>query len=196
MTAAILALTAALSGQPQSFQLGNVQPVPSCLDERIAADPLQRHAVQVALRRNPPDAPAWKINLYMQVILSGQTISGRARRTNYCPLCSGPRCSDESRVRPGVCAASRNIPMHSVLWLQTDGLLLVTDRGGAVRVGGGYTNPRENARVDAWQYRCGRTCQDGTVSLVPWALLVVGDGDSHRNSQRRPLGEIERGFCK
>lgn len=169
---------------------------PMTTQQPLPADPLQAHAYRVVVLQQPPDATAGKIRLYTGVLLSGQTISGRCRRTNYCPLCSGNRCADGSPVRPGVCAASRNIPMHSVLWTETDGLLLLADRGGAVRVGGGYTNRSENARVDAWQWRCGRTCNDGTVKNVPWALLVRGDGDSRRNSQRRPLGEIERGFCR
>lgn len=86
--------------------------------------------------------------------------------------------------------------MHSVLWTATEGLLLVTDRGGAVRVGGGYTDRYENSRIDVWQLRCGRTCNDGTVRRVPWAMLVRGDGNSRRNSQRRPASAIERGLCK
>lgn len=169
---------------------------PSAVPQALPSDPLQAHAYRVVVLQQPADCPAWKVTLYARVIETGQTISGLARRTNYCPRCSGRTCADGSPVRPGVCAASRNVPMHSVLWTATDGLLLVTDRGGAVRVGGGYTGRRENARIDAWQYRCGRTCQDGTVRNTPWALLVRGDGRQGRNSQRRPSGEIERGFCR
>lgn len=162
----------------------------------LPTDPLQLHAYRVMVLQQPPGSPAWKVRLYSDVLLSGQTISGRARRSSYCPRCSGRTCADGSPVRPGICAASRNIPMHSVLWTATEGLLLVTDRGGAVRVGGGYTDSYENARIDVWQLRCGRTCKDGTVRRVPWAMLVRGDGNSRRNSQRRPASAIERGLCK
>lgn len=159
------------------------------------SDELQECAKK-AVRGDFGVIPSWKLALYRQVLASGQTISGYARRTNYCPACSGTRCADGSRVRRGVLAASRNIPMHSVVWCATDGLGLVTDRGGAVRVGGGYTSGGENARLDWWKPSCGKSCQDGTVRRVPWALLLEGDGNSNRNSLRRPVSNVERGFAR
>ncbi len=165
--------------------------------QALPADPLQRAAYKVAvLGQHAPDAPAWKLDLYRDVLASGQGIGGRCRRTNYCPRCSGTKCSDGSRVRRGVCAASRNIRMHSVLWLASDGIVLVTDRGGAVRVGHGLTNSRENARIDCWQQSCGASCQDGTLVAVPWALLLRGDGNSRRNSLRKPANDVERGLTR
>lgn len=157
MTAAIVALTAALTGQPQ--------PAP--------ADPLQRAAYQVVVLRELPDAAPWKLRIYSDVLLSGQTIDGRAKRSTYCPRCSGRTCADGSRVRPGICAASRNIPMHSLVWLATDGLLRVTDRGGAVRVPGGA----ENAHLDVWRERCAGDCWKGpgTKRRVAWAIIRRGE---------------------
>lgn len=178
MAAALFALAAALTAP--------LAPAPT--------DPLQRAAYKVCVLHEPATVAPWKLALYQQILASGQTISGLARRTNYCPRCSGTHCADSSRVRPGVCAASRNIPMHSVLWVASDGFELVTDRGGAVRVGGGYTSKAENARIDVWQHRCGQTCQDGTKRNVPWALVLRGDGNQDRNSQRRPVNPVEKGL--
>ena len=78
----------------------------------------------------------------------------RAKCTTYCPRCSGNTCADGSHVRRGVVSASPNIPMHSRVWIEGYGELLVTDRGGAVKVGHGYTRKGETANFDIWVPSC------------------------------------------
>lgn len=62
--------------------------------------------------------------------------------------------------------------MHSLVWLATDGLLRVTDRGGAVRVPG----RAENAHLDVWRERCVGDCWNGpgTKRRVAWAIIMRG----------------------
>lgn len=117
----------------------------------------------------------WQATALRDALARGVTVAGRAKRTSYCPrCCPGTRCADGSRVRVGVCAANRGIPMHSLLWVEGDGLLLVTDRGGAVRVGGGYTRAGESANVDVWRARCRGGCNEGTRRNLPYAILRMG----------------------
>lgn len=131
--------------------------------------------LQVAARKALSGAygvlPAWKRQAYELVIAKGLTVDGLTRRTNYCRHSAGRRCADGSPVRSGICAAPKSIPMHSIVWLASDGLVKVCDRGGAVRVGGGYTDRYENMRLDLWRSRCGRSCLTGTKRRVPWALI-------------------------
>lgn len=135
----------------------------------LPKDPLQKMAYQAVVLRLWPTLPPWKEAVYKRVLAEGLTIDGHARRTTYCPACSGRHCADGSPVRLGICAASRNVPMHAIIWLETEGLLKVTDRGGAVRVPGG----RENAHFDVWCPRCAGDCWNGpgTKRAVPWALI-------------------------
>jgi len=74
----------------------------------------------------------------------------RAKCTTYCPYCSGTTCADGSHVRRGTCAASPNVPMHSRVWVEGVGVLLVTDRGGAVKARRPYTRRGESAVIDIW----------------------------------------------
>lgn len=162
MTAAIVALTAALTGQPQ--------PAP--------ADPLQRAAYQVVVLRELPDAAPWKLRIYSDVLLSGQTIDGHCKLTCYCPRCSGRTCADGSHVRRGVCAAPRCVPMHSLVWVQGSGLLLVTDRGGAVQSAPSrYLRRGERIVVDQWVPRCPGGCWTGpgTRRRVPYTVVRRGE---------------------
>jgi len=138
----------------------------------LPPDPLQRAATK-ALAGDFGPLPDWKAHIYRTVLATGMTVQGEAKRTTYCPHCSGLTCADGSPVRRGVVSASRNIPMHSVIWLATDGLLKVCDRGGAVRVGGGYTLAGESANFDVWVPRCAGGCWTGpgTKRNVAWAIV-------------------------
>lgn len=99
--------------------------------------------------------------------------TGRCKQTTYCPRCSGMTCADGSRVRRGVVSASPNVPMHSRVWIEGYGELLVTDRGGAVKVGGGYTRKGETANFDCWVPRCKGDCWTGpgTRRLVRYRII-------------------------
>lgn len=137
---------------------------------KLPADPLQRMAYQAVVLRLWPDIPGWKLAVYKQVLEHGYKAAGLAKRTTYCPHCSGTTCADGSRVRHGICAASRNVPMHAIVWLESEGLLKVTDRGGAVRVPGGG----ESAHFDVWVPNCsGCEAGPGTKRAVPWALIPL-----------------------
>ncbi|MEN6305404.1 MAG: hypothetical protein ABFD96_21960 [Armatimonadia bacterium] len=153
----------------------NVTPPPADPVAKAATlptDPLQRIAYRAVVLREWPKAPQWKLDAYQEVLDKGITSKGAARRTSYCPSCSGTRCADGSRVRHGICAASKNIPMHSIIWLAGDGLLKVTDRGGAVK-----PHPRhgESAHFDVWQRSCrGCSTGPGTRKRVPFAVIFFG----------------------
>ena len=132
--------------------------------------PLQRCATK-ALRGDFGTVPAWKLDAYRHVIERRLTAQGRAKRTTYCPSCSGLTCADGSRVRPGICAASRNIPMHAIVWLASDGLLKVCDRGGWVDLR--HVRRGETANFDVWVPKCAGGCWTGpgTKRHVPWAVI-------------------------
>lgn len=137
----------------------------------LPSDPLQRMAYQAVVLKTWSHVPQWKLDIYQEVLDKKLTAQGLAKRTTYCPRCSGTRCADGSRVRDGICAASRNIPMHSIIWLQSEGLLKVTDRGGAVRVPG----RGESAHFDVWRPRCAGHCWTGpgTLRRIPWRLISL-----------------------
>lgn len=150
----------------------------------LPTDPLQRVA-QKAIRGDFGVIPAWKLAIYRKVVEKGITADNVAKRTTYCPYCSGKKCADGSRVRRGICAASPNIPMHSIIWLASDGLLKVCDRGGLVKVGRAKwrgkwyncTKGAETANFDVWKPRCVGHCWTGpgTLRRVPWALISKGE---------------------
>lgn len=106
---------------------------------------------------------------------------GRAKVTTYCPRCSGGRCADGSPVRRGICAASPNIPMHSIVELEGIGKLKVCDRGGLVKVGTvtwrgkrvQCTQKGETANFDRWVPRCAGSCWagPGTRRLVRYRVV-------------------------
>lgn len=149
--------------------------------------PLQKFAAKLA--DSPQGVPQWKMDLVLAAIQRGATGTALARRTTFCPRCdsSGVGC-DGSRSRIGTCAASKNIPLHSIVWLERGGLLLVTDRGGAVKVHRG-----KSADFDQWLPSCVGDCWrgPGTVS-TRWAMVLVGDGRQGRNSGRHPVNAFER----
>ena len=138
---------------------GNVRQMPT--------DPLQKMAYKAVVLRQWPDAPAWKLALYSKILRQGITVQGRAKRTTYCPQCSGTHCADGSPVRRGVCGTSRNLPLGYIIWLHTEGFLKVCDRGGLVRVPG----RGENAHFDIWVPNCYRGASRGTRRNVAWALI-------------------------
>lgn len=152
-------------------------------EDVLPTDPLQRIAAKVG-RGDFPNAPQWKLDIYHQVYERQITIRGLAKRTTYCPRCSGTTCADGSRVRSGVVSASPNVPMGSIVWLASDGLLKVTDRGGLVKVGTvtwrgrrvRCTLPGESANFDVWKQRCVGACWTGpgTKRLVSWAIIKGG----------------------
>ena len=166
----------------------------------LSQDPLQRCAQKV-LRGDFGPVPAWKLDIYKRVIERGTTVSGKARKTNFCRSCAGTNCCDGSRVRAGICAASRNIPTHSVVWVECVGLLLVTDTGGAVKVRNG-----RSADFDVWVPRCRGTSKSqhrncwttatGTVPFTHWAMIQRGDGNKRRNSYTQPRGPVEIGLSR
>jgi len=167
--------------EPAPSQL--LPPVPSSfpppmLPSVLPGDPLQRTAYRAVVLREWPRAPQWKLDIYARVLELGTTVNGQARRTTYCLRCAGRTCADGSRVRDGICAASRNIPMGSIIWLESDGLLKVTDRGGLVRVDGGSRSRGENANFDVWRPSCVAGCWTGpgTLARVPWALIPMQTG--------------------
>lgn len=153
----------------------NVAPPPGDPVARAAAlptDPLQRIAYRAVVLKEWPEAPQWKLDAYQRVLDEGITSKNVARRTTYCPHCSGTRCADGSRVRHGICAASKNVPMHSIIWLASDGLLKVTDRGGAVKP---HPKQGESAHFDVWKRTCrGCSTGPGTIRRVPFAVILPG----------------------
>ncbi len=141
----------------------------SC-DAGLSADPFRRCA-EKAVRGDYNPVPAWKLTIYREALERGVTCRGVAKRTTYCPLCAGRYCADGSHVRRGICAANRQVPMHSWVWVASDGLLKVCDRGGRVTLG--YTNQRETANFDVWVPDCAGGCWTGpgTKRNMPWALV-------------------------
>ena len=143
-------------------------------------DPLQRCATK-AVRGDFGRVPGWKLDFYQKVLDEGLTVDGKAKRTTYCPYCAGDTCADGSPVRNGICAASPNVRMHAIVWLATDGILKVCDRGGLVKVGTvkwkgkavTCTRPGESANFDVWVTRCKGSCWHGpgTKRHVPYAVL-------------------------
>lgn len=174
MVALAAALPAAVSATEPPPELTLPLPVPEVASV-LPTDPLQRIAYRAVILKEWPDSPDWKLCAYRLVLDRDVTVEGQARRTNYCPSCSGRTCADGSPVRRGICAASRNVPMGSIIWLASDGLLKVTDRGSAVRVEGGCQRRGENANFDVWCPRCPGGCWTGpgTLARVPWAMVAA-----------------------
>lgn len=170
--------------QPTGGRVANVALDAPPRQDVLPTDPLQRIAAKVG-RGDFPNAPQWKLDLYHRIYQQRITVQGLAKRTTYCPRCSGTHCADGSPVRPGICAASPNVPMGSIIWLASDGLLRVTDRGGLVKVGTvtwrgrrvRCTLPGETANFDAWQRRCVGACWSGpgTKRMVPYAIIKGGN---------------------
>lgn len=168
-------LMAAMAATPALTMADHMAMVPmqaKTSEHRSAAvsnDPLQKMAYQAVVLKLWPDVPHWKLEIYRRVLHEGITVKGLAIRTTYCPHCSGTGCADGSHVRDGICAASPNVPMHAIIWLETEGLLKVCDRGGAVRTPSGS----ENAHFDVWVPHCDGGCWTGpgTKREVPWAII-------------------------
>lgn len=179
---ALAATLAGLTSATEEQTAGACAPIVAQTPD-LPTDPLQRVA-QKALRGDFGVIPAWKLAIYRKVVEKGLTAEKVAKRTSYCRKCAGTRCADGSRVRRGICAASPNIPMHSVIWLASDGLLKVCDRGGLVQVGRARwrgkwyncTKGNETANFDVWKPRCVGHCWTGpgTMRRVPWALITGG----------------------
>ena len=163
--------TGASHGQQAEARVPDVTTDAAPATEVLPADQLQRCATK-ALRGDFGHVPAWKLALYRGVIERGVTVQCRIKRTNYCPKCSGRTCADGSRVRRGICAAPERIPMHSIVWTATDGILNVCDRGGAVQAAPSrFLRAGEAMVIDVWQPSCGPTCEHGTRRLVPFAVI-------------------------
>lgn len=162
------------------------------LGPRPVHDPLQKVTWDVLNGKYNP-VPVWKLAIYQKIWNENITVSGKARKTTYCRKCAGKNCADGSPVRNGVAAASKNIPMHSVVWIGCSGLKLITDRGGKVTVKKG-----RNADFDVWVPRCPVDCWrgPGTISSTPWAMIIRGDGKNRRNSFKNPINIFERGIGK
>lgn len=175
----LLSTLAGISGVSHSQQATEarvpiVPPDAAPATEVLPSDPLQRCATK-ALRGDFGRIPAWQLALYRGVIERGVTVQCRVKRTNYCPKCSGTKCADGSRVRRGICAAPKRIPMHSIVWTATDGLLKVCDRGGAVQAAPSrFLRAGEALVIDVWQPSCGPTCEHGTQRRVPFAVIERG----------------------
>ena len=166
---AAMAAAPALGMAEQVAMVASKAPTANHRSAPVPIDPLQKMAYQAVVQRLWPHIPHWKLAIYKRVLHEGITSDGLAKRTTYCPHCSSTGCADGSRVRDGICAASRNVPMHAIVWLETEGLLKVCDRGGAVRVPGG----RESAHFDVWVPDCAGGCWTGpgTKRGVPWAVI-------------------------
>lgn len=123
----------------------------------------------------------WERAAYEKIMAGKHSPVRRAKVTTYCPRCSGGTCADGSPVRRGICAASPNIPMHSILWVEGDGILQVCDRGGLVKVGTvtwrgrrvTCTRKGESANLDVWVPSCAGGCWTGpgTRRLVRYVVV-------------------------
>lgn len=145
----------------------------STVDYSTFSDPLQRCAAK-AVSGVFHQVPRWKLNIYQSVLERNITVQGKAKRTSYCPDCSGTNCADGSPVRRGVCAAPKNIPMHSIIWIETDGLVKVCDRGGWVKAWPWWGLKKgEDIVVDVWLPDCIGDCWSGpgTHRFVPYAVI-------------------------
>lgn len=182
--AAILALTAALTGQPipdlapQVIVPALPDPIIACLTGRLRQEPT--HPLLLWARNVMADggSPCWKREAARRAIL-GRTEADCAKTTNYCWQCDPSSRSGGNKYVPGwTCAASRNIAIGSVVYVAGEGLRLVTDRGGAVHVGGVYTRHGETANLDLFAgRRCPQGCNDGTRHGVRvWVVAVLGKG--------------------
>ena len=159
----LMLLSLALTGAPQP-------------PDALPTDPLQRCATR-ALRGDYGRLRTWQGDAYRTVLAKGITVQGRAKVTRYCPQCSGRTCADGSRVRPGICAAPRRVPMHSLVFIAGEGLYRVTDRGGAVQwAPSRYLRSGELAVFDTWVPDCPGGCWTGpgTRRRVPFAVLTGG----------------------
>lgn len=142
-------------------------------DACLPTDPLQRVAAKVLAGRYDPVKPYIR-RLYLAVQQQGLTVQGRAKRTLYCYRCAGTNCNDGSPVRRGICAGSENIPMHSWIWIATDGWVKKCDTGGAVTTA--HCGRGESVVVDVWVPRCPVDCYEGpgTKRRVEYAVLPPG----------------------
>ena len=128
----------------------------------------------------------WERVRWEQIAAGKIAFTGYAKRTTYCPSCSGKTCADGSPVRRGVVSASPNVPMGAAVWLESDGLLKVCDRGGLVKVGTvtrrgkdgkvrriTCTRPGETANFDVWVPRCAGGCWTGpgTKRMVRYVVV-------------------------
>lgn len=153
---------------------------PGPIGESLPTDPLQRVAYKVVVQERW-ECPMWKRKIYEQVLCNHLTAKKVAKRTTYCPRCSGSHFADGDPVRLGGVSASPNIPMHALIWLETDGFLRVKDRGGLVKVGTVMwkgkevrcTRPPETANFDVWKPSCVGDCWNGpgTKRDVHWTIL-------------------------
>ena len=120
--------------------------------------------------------PKWKSDAYKLVLAKHLTVQGRAKTTTYCPCCDSSAYIGGTKYIPGVtCAANPEIPRYSIVWLQTVGMLRVTDRGGAVKITGKYVRRGETANFDRFVEHCEGGCWTGpgTVRNVPYAVIGV-----------------------
>lgn len=127
----------------------------------LPEDPFVSHARAVVDGRVPADA--WKVEAYRRALKRGVTVTGRARRTNFCLNCdpTGKGC-DGSPARPGTCATDPDtIPVGSFIWTQSDGLLKVTDTGGKV----------SGKHIDVWFPQCPLGCADAYPESTLYAVL-------------------------
>lgn len=144
--------------------------------QQLPTDPLQKKAFLVLAGQH--EVPDWQLRYYVRAAELGKTIDGCSKRTTYCPRCAGKTCRDGSPVQLYHCASVKTWRgkgmKHAILWLQSDGILKVTDTGGAVTLAN--TRPGENMNIDVWKPSCKGDCWSGpgTYRKVPWALLVEG----------------------
>lgn len=182
--AGLLLMLAGVTGaQPQTQTTGactsqhNTRKPP--VAARTAVPPALQAAAAKALAN--PRLATWERVRWQQIAAGKVVQSGYAKRTTYCPKCSGTKCADGSRVRRGVVSASPNVPMGATVWLETDGLLKVCDRGGLVKVGTvtwrgkrvTCTRPGETANFDVWVPRCAGDCWTGpgTKRMVRYVVV-------------------------
>jgi hypothetical protein len=184
---AILALIVVLWSTPAAAK-PNPNPTPAprvtadeLLTSAATTDPCQQHMIKLLTGKLGPQ-PAWKLNLARRTLRRGLTANLYTRRTTYCPSCSGTHCADGSPVRPGVAAADKSITLDSYIYLYGSGIVKITDRGGAVRVGNGFTRYPETHKVDLWVRSCSKG--PGTAKNVRMAILQLAPKPQPRHKHR------------
>lgn len=140
---------------------------------QLETDPFRRCALK-ALGGEFGGLKPWKQRLYEEGLLRGLRADRVCKRTTYCPHCDPTGVfADGKRFALGNCAANHEIPLHSVVWLATDGFLTVRDRGGKVSTR--YTRGRETANIDVFTWDCPGDCWTGpgTKREVPFLIAQV-----------------------
>ena len=141
----------------------------------LPRDPLLLHAYRAVILETWGPLEPWKLNAYRKVLNGMMRVQGRCTRTSYCSKCDPSAHGDAWKYQPNVtCAAGPEVPINSIIWLEGEGLRIVTDRGGAVG--------RHHFDLFAGA-SCPEGCNDGTYHGVRYAIIERGQ-PSHRKGKR------------